>query len=461
MSHRDRADFNQRLNGDLLRVALNWLLQGGDWSSICWRSDCTWTPKRLVSVALLWAWSDETTLVERFRSARKIALFLAPGQDEVAASYQAFVKLLVRWTCPLVALLQTIFRQRMQVRLADCWRVGGFVMFGVDGTHAALPRTVSHEQAYSPTRGGRRRQRGAPKTRGGAKRAHKAQLWITTLWHVGSGLPWDWRIGPSDSSERAHWLEMLPNLPPEALIAADAGFVGYEYVRAVIDSGRSLLLRVGRHVRLLKKLGYARERQCTVYLWPDQQAKRGQPPLVLRLVEAHNGKHPIYLLTNVPPARLSDRQVIEFYARRWGIELFYRNLKQTFACRKLRSASAKPARMELEWALVGLWAMSLYALVQLRQQQLPARRLSCAKLLQAFRRTLRDYRHPAERGWTLCDRLQQALIDDYQRGSKANRDSPAGPHRKPPGAPYLFRANKAQIQLAKTLRKPANLRLTA
>ena len=46
------------------------------------------------------------------------------------------------------------------------------------------------------------------------------------LWHVGSGLPWDWRTGPSDSSEREHFQEMLGSLPSGALLTADAGFMG-------------------------------------------------------------------------------------------------------------------------------------------------------------------------------------------------------------------------------------------
>ena len=44
------------------------------------------------------------------------------------------------------------------------------------------------------------------------------------MWHVGTGLPWDWRTGPSDSSEREHLGQMIESLPKGALIAADAGF---------------------------------------------------------------------------------------------------------------------------------------------------------------------------------------------------------------------------------------------
>ena len=99
------------------------------------------------------------------------------------------------------------------------------------------------------------------------------------------------------------------------MIAADAGFVGYEYLSAIINSGRSLLIRVGSNVRLLRKLGYAQERGNTVYLWPDTAAKQEQRPLVLRLVVVHNGKHPVYLVTSVlSKRRLTDGQAAEI---RW------------------------------------------------------------------------------------------------------------------------------------------------
>ena len=41
---------------------------------------------------LLWAWSDEQTLGERFRTVRKIAMRLAEEQQQLAKTYQAFRK---------------------------------------------------------------------------------------------------------------------------------------------------------------------------------------------------------------------------------------------------------------------------------------------------------------------------------------------------------------------------------
>lgn len=451
MLHRDSG---VRLQVVCLQQCLRWLLAGIDWSTITFRKDCRWTPKTLVAGGLLWAWSDELTLVERFRTVRKIAIHLAGGQQQLAKTYQAFTKILRRWTADLVLLLKVALHERMQQALPRHWRVGSFVLFGVDGSRIELPRTRSHEQAYSTIRKQRRCQnrRGQRLAAQHAQKANSPQLWLTTMWHAGMGLPWDWRIGPADSSERAHLREMLGGLPEGALVAADAGFVGYEWMWAILSGGRHLLVRVGSNVRLLKQLGRARAREGIVYLWPEEAARRGQSPLVLRLVVAHNGQHPVYLVTTVLSEReLSDAQVIEMYAKRWGIELFYRHLKQTFQRRKLLSASAENARVELAWSLVGLWAMALYALVEADRQDVPPNRLSFAKLLLAFRRTLRDYRHPTEPGERLCERLRLAISDSYIRKNKNSRNFPRKKKERPPGPPTILLANQTQIQLAQQL----------
>jgi len=457
MSHRDFGSVAVRLNASCLKLALGWLLREVDWSSVTFRKDCTWTPRLLTAVSLLWAWSDEQTLVERFASARRLVDYLFSPAGPLSGSYQCFTKLLRRWTDVLIFRLQAALRERLKQELAGSWCVLGFVMFGVDGSRCELPRTRSHERAYSPTRHRKKKQSRKGRThrdQAHARKANSPQLWLTTMWHVGTGLPWDWRIGPCDSSERAHLLEMLPHLPPEALVTADAGFVGYEYLRAILDSQRQLLIRVGSNVRLLKKLGYARESGHTVYLWPDREAARGQPPIVLRLVQAHNGQHPVFLVTSVlSEKRLTDRQVIELYARRWGIELFYRHLKQTFQRRKLRSTSAENALLELHWSLAGLWAMALYALLQFQHAGLPPRRLSIAQTLRAFRRMMRDYLHPAERGRTLRERLRAALIDPYQRRNKTSRNYPRKKQESPAGPPQVRLATNTQIKLAQSLRR--------
>lgn len=461
MSHQDKDRRVVRTNAECLKQALWWLLHRVQWSGIQFREDCTWTPFQLAATAILWAWSDEPTLGERFFTARRIADRLYQPQREFATTSQAFLKMLVRWTTPLVAILQTALRKRMQEALAASWTVYGFLVFGVDGSRVEVPRTKSHEAIHGlvRTEKGRklkRNRRKKPRTAAHTKKANTPAMWLTLLWHVASGLPWSWRTGPTGSSEREHWLQMLGELPLAALIAADAGFVGYEVFRAVIDSGRHVLVRVGSNVRLLKKLGWVKESAGTVYLWPDRAAQKNQPPLVLRLVVAVGGKHPVYLLTNVSQSRLSDAQVIEVYRRRWGIELFFRHLKQTFQRRKLRSTNADNAHVELEWSLMGLWCLALYAQVELVDQGLDPQELSMAGALRAFRRTLRDYLHPAQRQRSLTMLLRRAVRDQYLRKDKTSRDYPRKKQPDPPpGEPEIKTATQPQIRLAQKLRRAA------
>jgi IS4 transposase len=456
MSHQDKVVGRVRYNAEFLQQAIRWLLKPVDWSGIQFRDDCTWQPLHLAAAVLVWAWSDETTLGDRFFAARRIIAHLYRPQQEFAGSVQAFMKMLVKWTVPLLAVVQAALQRRMQQALANRWLVYGFVVFAADGSREDLPRTRSHEAAYSPDtpqNPKKRDRRKKTRTKANDKKAKTPLMWLTLLWHVGSGLPWCWRCGPSGSSEREHCREMLVELPEHALLTADAGFTGYDFLAAILDSGRHVLVRVGSNVRLLRKLGCVRESSQTVYLWPDHAAKKNQPPIVLRLVVVQGPRHPIYLVTNLSAQRLPDRAVKEIYRRRWGIELFFRHFKQTFQRRKLRSTKAEHARVELEWSLLALWGMACYAQVEMQQQGVDPDGLSMAGVLRAFRRMLRDYLHPIQRGCSLARLLARAVRDTYQRKNKKSRNYPRQKHPDPPaGSPQIFKATSTQVRRAQKLK---------
>lgn len=375
----------------------------------------------------------------------------------MSTSYQAFLKVLRRWTEPLVLALQQNLRKRMESLDPQNWTRHGFVIFGTDGSKIDLPRTKSNQEAYASSRAGtkanKRNRRRKSRNRSATKKTQQPQLFLTTLFHVGLNLIWDWRIGPGDSSERGDALDMLASLPKNSLLTADAGFVGYDFSKTVLGSGCELLVRVGSNVKLLKQLGFVRESQGTVYVWPDKVSRKKLPPLVFRLVVVQGGRHCVYLLTSVTSAQvLTNRQVAELYRTRWGIELFYRHLKQTFGRRKLRSNSAGNARVELEWSLVGLWAVGLFASRELVSEGIPLERLSMALAIQSFRRIARDYLHPRDRRSRLRDWLRESLMDTYQRVNKTSRDYPRKKKEQPPRAPVIKTATKWQTQLAQQIR---------
>ena len=101
--------------------------------------------------------------------------------------------------------------------------------------------------------------------------APKPQVWITLMWHMGLRLPWTWRLGPSNASERGDVV--------------------------------------------LKE-------NMTVLSWPESVRAAGLPALKLRLVKVRVGKTWMWMLTSVlDKDQLSVKTIRELYKQRWGIEV--------------------------------------------------------------------------------------------------------------------------------------------
>lgn len=63
------------------------------------------------------------------------------------------------------------------------------------------------------------------------------------------------------------------------------------------------------------------------------------------------------------------------------------------------------------WSLLGRWSIGLHAQVVLADQGVPARRISVAAFLHAYRGSLREYKCHLELGEALNNLLSQAVID--------------------------------------------------
>jgi len=384
------------------------------------------------------AWDLTPGLVDRFESVRGVLDAMWPGRRRCGRSYQGFIKALVRWSPGLLRRLESHLRDCVRQTAGASWETFGWVVMGVDGSKFALPRTLSNERAFGCSgRGG-----GTP------------HIWLTTVLHLATGLPWCWKIGKANASERDHLRAMQSLLPSNTLLVADAGYVGYDLWCGLIDSGRSILIRVGANVRLLKKLGYeVREHDGIVYLWPDTQRKRGQPPLVLRLIrlrDPRKGKD-VCLITNVlDPKKLSDQQAASIYRLRWEIELGFRTLKQTLARRKMRSAAPVQAALELRWTVISWSLLGLWAIRAIISAGGKPRQLSPAAALRAVRAAMNQpHRRPRV---NLSTMLSRATKDSYVRHTP--KTARAWPHKKtehPPRPPKIRNANRLEIQAAKTL----------
>lgn len=436
-----------------------------------------WAPADLVWLVLCWAWEESKNLTDAFDEAKDQCRQLGIA---AVGTYQGMMKVLVRWTGPLMVVLWSVLHERMRQIGGEHWHIGGWVPIAFDGSRSSAPRTESNEAALcAPNYGqGTTARYRKKKTKGMRRRKNEKnkpqpqqpQAWITMLWHMGLRLPWMWRLGPSNSSERAHVEEMLENgdFPENTLFCGDAGFVGYPLWSRIIARGGDFLVRVGGNVNLLHESAIVRfERGNRVLCWPQEAQNKNLPPLRLRLIKMKIGKTTMWLLTSVlDSGRLPKALVARFYRMRWGIEVEFRGLKQTLDRAKLRCRNDERLLAELNWSILAMTVAELFAL---KEQLTPRRgaskdddapppdpwKRSLADTIRALRRCLRRADRTPVPGEELAIQLRMAVTDSYQRNSsKKARYRPPNPDKKPLGDPQLRKLNDQERKKLKALATP-------
>lgn len=454
----------RRKNRTFLLELIKWfVLERELFSEEEFHGNVKWKADQLAAQAVIWSWQETKNVTDAFDQTLEICEDL--GLTHTAMTYASFMNALDRYGDVFVARLREQFQTLAEEVGGRYFRTNGWVLMGFDGSRATTPRTVSNEQAFcAPNYGnGNRAKYGKKKSKGMRRKRNEQnkpqpqapQAWITLMWHMGLRLPWTWRLGPSNSSERDHVQEMLDQeqFPENTLFCADAGFVGYPLWSAILAApGRNFLVRVGANVKLLseqadvKKLGGG-----IVLCWPKGRMKSGDPPLRLRLVRVKVGKTRMWMLTSViDRKKLPNKQIIRFYKMRWGIEVEFRGLKQTIDKHKLRCRNSDRLLVELDWSLR---AMAIAELIALREQ-IPATRKgkpaerydpedrSLANTMRALRKCMRNLNKYCDAKNGLLYQLSQATVQRYDnRTDKRARYRPKNPDKKPLGDPTVRKLN--------------------
>ena len=466
-------------NKEHLAGMLDWFLSDASiFSEIRLHGNTKWLPKCLVRLALVWAWSGSKHLTDAYVEAFQCCHDLL--QSVVPSTYQGLMGALTRWTATLMNILWPLLHHRMKEIGGRFWRIHGWVPIAFDGSRSTAPRTKTNEQAfcaqhYGQSKSAKYRKR---KTKGMRRRNNdknkpqpqEPQVWITLLWHMRLRLPWTWRLGPSNSSERDHVKEMVHTgqFPKDTLFCGDAGFIGFPLWSDIIQSGGQFLVRVGGNVNLLREgADYELAKNGLVLCWP-QAMQTKQPPLRLRLARVVIGTTGMYLLTSVLDSKkLTVKQMIAFYKMRWGIEVEFRGLKQTLDRAKLRCRNDRRLLLELDWSILAMAVAELFALKEqlVKKPQTedsnaatlnPAKR-SLAQTMRAIRRCIRMPDALPSRQNDLRTLLRHAVTDSYHRKKpKRARYRPANPDKKPLGVPKVRKVNaQEKKRLCQALKKMA------
>ena len=447
-------------NEQRFRDSIRWLMAEDTFQDLKVHGNTGWVPFELCVLTLMWIWSPAKKLTGAFEEAcaqsRKVIGSVA------VSTYQGLAKALQRWTPKFMPRLQEKLHELMERVGGRHFKMGRWVAIAADGSRSTTPRTVSNEKAFCAKNYGKGQTAKYRKKKSKGMRRRKnernkpapqaPQIWITLMWHMGLGLAWCWKLGPSNSSERQHVMDLLQtaHFVKNTLFVMDAGFVGYEFWNAILNRGHHFLVRVGANVRLLTNLGYRTEQKDgIVYCWPQAAMKKKLPPLKLRLVECLVGTKQMCLLTSVlDESQLTPAEVAKLYQQRWGIELEFRCLKQTFERRVLRSRTAARALVELEWSIYAMTVIELFALKeQMLQKSADPHKVSFAQALAAVRKTLQALGNRSRDIEDLAILLRRSLIDSYERKRpKAARYNPHTKTKPSCGFPKITVATAEQRQ---------------
>lgn len=463
LRRKKRADDINRFQ---TQEAFRWLFDESIFAAVVLHGNTTWNCSSLVALCFLWAISDAPQLTEAFNEARAKLSKL-----EILCSietYQGLLNALASVTPKISPILKRRIHSRMKQIAGNWFRVGKWLPLAMDGSKETTTRSLSNELEFcAPNYGqGKNAKHRTRKSTGKKSKKSKKpkrskhrkqpkpvvapppQVWVTMICHVLLGIPWCWKLGPSNSSERHHVREMLKteHFLVNTLLLGDAGFVGYEFWKAIIEAGHHFVVRVGANMNLIEGLKPG-QRRDTVHCWPEWAEKAGLPALELRLVKCKLGKSTVWLLTSVLDEKeLTMKQMLYLYKKRWGIEVLFRDFKQTFNRGKLRCRTSQRVLLEIEWSIITMAAVKLCALrEQLKDAKAVPEALSFSKSVNAFRHCFDNINDLPDFMDELEVELKAAVVDSYKRkGLKAGRYKPKC--KRPPscGQPTITKATRMQ-----------------
>jgi hypothetical protein len=402
----------------------------------------------LAAIAIAaFAWSGKRTLTQRVEEAAAAVGRLFPRTPTLTR--QGLFQALATCGVDLAAQVCSHILTKL-CQLKGHWTTAGRPTFAIDGTKFAAPRTADNQAAFAVEPRAKNGRGKKYKKQADAAKAKTVQILLTICWHIGTGLPACWRLSHACDSEKANAAAMLAALPPRSRIVGDAAYVGHAFWSAMIESGCSFVVRVGSNITLLKNLNPRLKRQRdVVHCWPEAAQRAGQPPLLLRLIEVRTPRSSMWLLTN--EFDLTNEQVRELYLARWGVEVFFRAVKQNCGKAKLLCRTPENVTTELTWILLGTWASLFVAKLEMHEHGVRIARLSPIQVMDQFAAGLTHSVLGNVRTACLTLRACVRADESHRTSSKQSRGFPRRKKHQPCGPPIIRNATTKESQAARTL----------
>lgn len=190
-------------------------------------------------------------------------------------------------------------------------------------------------------------------------RRRKAAAKIHMRLDAAASMPSFIAIGPAAPHDSTMARELCAGVPPGSVVVADRGYNDFSFLRWLSDSGSSFVVREKARTRA-RTVGAADAAGLPDGILADERILLDgretavEYPGVLRrvtaIVEVGGRTAEMSFLTN--NADWSPRTVAELYRARWGVETFFKELKQTLQVRDFYGENENAVKWQLWTAMV-------------------------------------------------------------------------------------------------------------
>jgi hypothetical protein len=317
----------------------------------------------------------------------------------------------------------------------------------IDGTTIKLPDTAPNQRAY-------------PQSRSQRPGCGFPLMKLVGLFSLTSGALLDYTSGNKHHAEQALLHKLFCRLVPRDLVLADRGFCSYVLLALLGRRQVAGLLRLhaakpadlrqgkrlGKRDRLFtwrKPLGKSRYLSRT--LW--QRLAKELTVRVVRFqfhVPGYRAESVTLVTTLLDPKLYPAHDLARLYARRWQIELWFRDLKTTLGMEELRCQSPKMLHKELEMFLIAYNLIRALGAEASAGYEVPLDRISFKGTVAATRQysiVMAQARSQKKRRALLADLLRVIALDQVPH--RPGRREPRAVKRRP--KPYAL-LNKPRHQ---------------
>jgi hypothetical protein len=311
----------------------------------------------------------------------------------------------------------------------------------IDGTTVSAPDTPKNQRAY-------------PQSSTQAPGCGFPMIKLVGIFSLCSGALLDYAKGNKHQHELRLLHTLLDQFKPGDLALADRGFCGYALIASLLGQGVQSLFRLHQarstDLRRGKRLGkqdrlftWRRTRQKPPYLscWRWMKIPEELTVRVLRFqlhVPGYRANRVTLVTTLLDPKRYPAEELARLYARRWCIELWFRDIKTTLGMEVLHCRTPRMLHKELEMYFIAYNLLRALGVEAALCYDVPLQRISFKGTLDAlsqFSLAILQARSKKKRRQLAADLLFHLAAD--QVPERPGRSEPRALKRRPKPFPLL------------------------